>query len=183
MPRPRTSNTRDRILATALELFATRGLQQTSLQHIADRLGVTKPALYYHFSSRDELVTSLLQPLADDVEALLERVEQADPPPAPRVLLGEYFDVTYRHRAVTEMAIRELSTLTHLDLGVRIGQWRYRLMLVLTGPEPDLAAQTRAIVALGGLADCTVMFQQASVEELRAAALDAACAALVISPG
>lgn len=80
------------------------------------------------------------------------------------------------------MAIRELSTLTHLDLGVRIGQWRYRLLLVLTGPKPDLAAQTRAIVALGGLADCTVMFQQTPVEELRAATLDAACAALENSP-
>lgn len=79
---------------------------------------------------------------------------------------------------VTEMAIRELSTLTHLDLGVRIGQWRYRLMLVLTGPEPDLAARTRAVVALGGLADCTVMFPEAEEGELREATLNAACAVL-----
>ncbi len=181
MPRPRTSDTRARILEVALELFATQGLQQTSLRQIADRLGITKPALYYHFSSRDDLVRSLVQPLVDDVEAHLARPDRVGAP--PRELLGEFFDLTYRHRAVTNLVVRELSTLGHLDLGARVIQWRVRLMELLTGPEPTLAAQTRAIVAVGGLADCTIMFDDVPRDELRTAALDAACATLGLPAG
>jgi AcrR family transcriptional regulator len=49
--RPR-SDTRERIQDVARELFASQGVQRTSLQDIADKLGLTKPALYYHFTSR-----------------------------------------------------------------------------------------------------------------------------------
>jgi AcrR family transcriptional regulator len=45
------------------------GVQRTSLREIADRLGITKPALYYHFSSREELVRSIVQPILDEEEA------------------------------------------------------------------------------------------------------------------
>ena len=51
MSRPR-SDTRERIQDVARELFASQGVQRTSLQDIADKLGLTKPALYYHFTSR-----------------------------------------------------------------------------------------------------------------------------------
>ena len=50
MPHP--SDTKQRILDTARELFARKGVQRTSLQEIAGQLGITKPALYYHFTSR-----------------------------------------------------------------------------------------------------------------------------------
>ena len=53
MARP-PSETRQRIQDVARELFAEKGVQRTSLQDIADRLGITKPALYYHFGSREE---------------------------------------------------------------------------------------------------------------------------------
>ena len=62
MARP-PSETRQRIQNVARELFTQKGVQRTSLQDIADRLGMTKPALYYHFDSREELVRSILQPL------------------------------------------------------------------------------------------------------------------------
>ena len=61
MTRP-PSETRQRIQDVASELFSEKGVQRTSLQDIATRLGITKPALYYHFSSREELVRSILQP-------------------------------------------------------------------------------------------------------------------------
>ena len=51
-------------------------------------------------------------------------------------------------------------------------------MTLLVGPDPSLAAQTHAIVAIGGIADCTVMFPHVPAEELRVAAVDAACATL-----
>jgi AcrR family transcriptional regulator len=59
------NDTRDRILETALDLFIERGYDKTSLREIAERVGVTKAALYYHFSSKEEIIRTLVQPLYD----------------------------------------------------------------------------------------------------------------------
>ncbi|MGB8390467.1 TetR/AcrR family transcriptional regulator, partial [Mycobacterium sp.] len=74
MSRPR-SDTRQRIQEVARELFVQQGVQRTSLQDIADKLGITKPALYYHFASREELVRSILVPLIDEGEQFVEDQE------------------------------------------------------------------------------------------------------------
>ena len=76
MTRP-PSETRQRIQDVARELFTQKGVQRTSLQDIANRLGITKPALYYHFSSREELVRSILQPLIDEGESFVAEHETA----------------------------------------------------------------------------------------------------------
>lgn len=70
------------------------------------------------------------------------------------------------------------STLALLDLGTRVTDWRRRILTLLVEPDPSPAEQARAIVAIGGLADCTVMFPHVPAEELRVAAVDAACATL-----
>src|SRR6266516_1708828 len=53
-------DTRERIQAIALELFAEQGYEKTSLREIAERLGVTKAALYYHFKSKEDIVRSFV---------------------------------------------------------------------------------------------------------------------------
>ncbi|GAB3213740.1 TetR/AcrR family transcriptional regulator [Marinactinospora thermotolerans] len=177
MVRPRTSDTKDRIRAVALELFAEQGVQRTSLRQIAERLGLTKPALYYHFSSREELVRSLIQPLVDDVESFLARVE-AEEDVDPRTLLAGYYDLYLRHRRITALVAREPDVLGYLDFAARVADWRLRLIALLAGPDPSLEDRARAVVAIGGLADCTLVFIGMPPEELRSAALNAACAAL-----
>jgi AcrR family transcriptional regulator len=57
-----SGDTRERILAVANELFTEQGYEGTSLREIADRLDITKAALYYHFRSKDEILTTLLKP-------------------------------------------------------------------------------------------------------------------------
>ena len=177
MPRPRTSETRERIQAAALELFTRHGIRQTSLRQIAEHLGLTKPALYYHFASRDDLVVSLVQPLVDDVESLLADDEQTAPS-TPRELLGRYFDISYRHRTVTALLLRDLGALSELGIVDRILGWRFRLVELLAGRDASVADRARALVALGGLGDCLVLLGDTPVETLRPAALDAACSAL-----
>lgn len=51
---------REQILRSALEVFAERGDRGTSLQEIADRVGITQPALLYYFGSREELLLATL---------------------------------------------------------------------------------------------------------------------------
>jgi hypothetical protein len=55
-------DTRERILEVAGELFTDHGYDVTSLREIADRLGFTKAALYYHFQSKEEILKALLEP-------------------------------------------------------------------------------------------------------------------------
>lgn len=171
--------TADRIRSAAMELIARKGVHQVSLREIAERVGVTKPALYYHFASRDELVRSLVRPLIDDVEAALAPFGAgAD----PRELLGAYFDATYRHREVTAMIMREPSILAMVDLAAAVGQWRTRMVSLLVGPAPALPDVVRAQMAIGGLGDCTVVLPDVPAPALREAVLDAACA-LLVTPG
>lgn len=173
------SSTKARIQTAARELFAQKGVQKTSLQDIADRLGITKPALYYHFSSREELVRSIVQPLVDDGEAFIHQQETLGDV-EPRSLLEGYFDFHLKHRDEIVLVLTELTTLNELGLIDVVLAWRARLAELLYGPEPTLAESTRAVIALGGLQDCTIQFPHVPPEELRKAAVDAAYGALMI---
>ncbi|NUW30630.1 TetR/AcrR family transcriptional regulator [Nonomuraea sp. SMC257] len=177
------TDTRTRILAVARELFAQQGVRETSLREIADRLGITKPALYYHFASREDLVRSIVEPMMDDIERFVagrERHDGAEPAAAhdPRELLGDYFELAWRHRDVLVMVVRELPVLATLEVGDRFSSWRRRLILLLLGPDPAVAARIGATVALGGLSDCAVEYAHLPPEEVKGPAVEAAAAAL-----
>ena len=176
MNRPR-SDTRQRIQDAARELFLQRGVQRTSLQDIADQLGITKPALYYHFSSREELVRSIVVPLIDEGEQFVAEQECREDTDV-RELLEGYFDLHYRHRRDLVLLLTELSTLIDLGLIDTVLAWRARLGRLVFGDDPTLAQSTRAVVAFGGMQDCCVQFLDAPHEELRDRSVDAALAAL-----
>jgi AcrR family transcriptional regulator len=52
---------RESIVASAAELFRERGFASTSMQDIADAVGLSRPALYYHFTNKDEILASLVE--------------------------------------------------------------------------------------------------------------------------
>lgn len=176
------SDTRQRIQAAARELFAEKGVLRTSLQDIADRLGLTKPALYYHFRSREDLVRSIVQPLIDEGEAFI--AEQECKRPAERAtareLLEGYFDFHYRHRADLVLIVSELTMLADLGLIDQLLAWRARLSALVFGGRPTLEQSARAVIAFGGLQDCCLQFPDVPYEELRRATVDGAMAALAI---
>ena len=57
----REKNTKERILDEALKLFAQSGYMGTSMNDIADRMGVTKAALYKHYKSKQEILDSIVE--------------------------------------------------------------------------------------------------------------------------
>lgn len=67
----RRSDTRERIQTVALELFAEQGYEKTSLREIAERLGVTKAALYYHFKTKEDILASIGEEFAASVDAIV----------------------------------------------------------------------------------------------------------------
>src|SRR5271154_7251580 len=54
-----TPDTRERILDIALDLFTTQGYETTSLREIAEQLGFSKAAIYYHFASKADILLAL----------------------------------------------------------------------------------------------------------------------------
>jgi AcrR family transcriptional regulator len=176
--RPR-SDTRERIQGVARELFKQQGVQRTSLQDIADKLGITKPALYYHFTSREDLVRSIVQPLIDEAERFLASHETARDA-SPRELLEGYFDFHFEHRGDLVLIVTELTTLADLGLIDQLLAWRDRLGKLVFGRRPTLAQSTRAVIAFGGLQDCCLQFPDTPYDTLRRAVVDGALAALGI---
>jgi AcrR family transcriptional regulator len=174
------SDTRQRIQDAARELFGQKGVQRTSLQDIADRLGITKPALYYHFRSREDLVRSILAPLIEEGEAFVARHERlrGSARTGPRELLEGYFDFHYRHRADLFLIVAELTTLADLGLIDVMLAWRDRLGKLVFGSRPTLAQSTRAVIAFGGVQDCCLQFPDTPYDQLRRASVDGAMAAL-----
>src|ERR1700755_1103682 len=90
---PRT-DTRSRVQKVALARCAEQGYEKTSLREIAERLGVTKAALYYHFKSKEDIVHSFTDDYFAELDALLEWAKGRPPGEARRhELLDRYVGV------------------------------------------------------------------------------------------
>ena len=70
-------DTKERILKTALELFAQSGYMGTSMNDIAARLGITKAALYKHYSGKQEILDSIVEQMK---KTDYERAEEYEMP-------------------------------------------------------------------------------------------------------
>ncbi|WP_310963662.1 TetR/AcrR family transcriptional regulator [Nocardioides terrisoli] len=95
---PGQHRTHDAILEAALRLFAEKGYDATSMREIAEALGISKPALYYHFDSKEDIVRAILQDMVvqlDDVVAWAR--EQPRSPDLARVIVERWADVVQRH--------------------------------------------------------------------------------------
>jgi AcrR family transcriptional regulator len=84
-----TPDTRQRILDVALDLFIEQGFDGTSLRQIAEQLGVTKAALYYHFESKDDILMALHLRLHEFGRESLRRMGEG---PVNLELWGELLD-------------------------------------------------------------------------------------------
>lgn len=93
--RPR-GEMRELILDAALELFNEQGYEKTSLRQIAERVGVTKAALYYHFERKEEILFELhlrLHALGSDIlDRLAELGDERDTYAAWPGLLDQFID-------------------------------------------------------------------------------------------
>jgi AcrR family transcriptional regulator len=73
--RGRPGYDREEVLAAAVALFNEQGYDATSVSDLAARLGLTKSAMYHHFSSKEQLLEMALDEALDGLEGVLTRPE------------------------------------------------------------------------------------------------------------
>ena len=120
-----TALKRERTIAAAVELFYERGYENTTLDAVAERLGVTKPFIYAHFSSKAELLGEICsRGIASAAEAMNAALKQPCSPTERLALLGRGFvtAVLQNQRHIAIFA-REEKNLAPQDLA-RIGNMR-----------------------------------------------------------
>jgi AcrR family transcriptional regulator len=148
-------DTRERILDVALDLFVDRGYDKTSLREIAERLGVTKAALYYHFRSKEDILMALHQRLHGLFDAAMERLGglTSDPDAWPGVfdyLIGdmlanrELILMHQRNQAAFEELHRKDHQSAHDDLEAQFRR-------ILTDPSVSVRDKIRLTCAQGAL--------------------------------
>jgi AcrR family transcriptional regulator len=90
-----------RILDAALRLIAEHAVGGTSLQMIADAVGVTKAAVYHQFKTKEQIVIALTERELGGLEEALEAAEAYDHPTQAReVLLDRVIDLAVERRGV-----------------------------------------------------------------------------------
>jgi AcrR family transcriptional regulator len=172
----RNADTREDIRAVAMELFAENGFEQTSLRQIAERLDITKAALYYHFPSKDELLAELALPMIEELEAYVAGARDARPDDAPE-LLRRYLELCHRHRLLMQSVLREPAVLARLGVLTAVLYRRLVVDRALVGSDLP-ADRVRAIVAFGGLQDCVVLMGDEPLDSYADAAVASALRAL-----
>jgi AcrR family transcriptional regulator len=146
-----------RILAAALDLIGAHGVSGTSLQMIADTVGVTKAAVYHQFKSKSEIVIAVTEnELAILEDALIAAEADERRQQARRTLLIQLIDLAVTRR-------RWVGTLTNDPVIVRIlGEhppfqlFMSRLYGVLLDQRDDTQARVAAAIMSAAIAGSVV---------------------------
>lgn len=168
---------RARVLDAALDQFAVHGVSGTSLQMIADHLGVTKAAVYYQFHAKEEIVLAVVEGAFDDLARFLDVAEAADSPDAAatRALTG-LVDLVVDHRRAVSTLFGDPEANRVIESHARFQGLKERLSDLLLGPEPDVRRRVAVTVVGAGVAQAALAPELADVpdEVLRAELLHTA---------
>jgi AcrR family transcriptional regulator len=121
--RPANNKKREReIIDAAAEIFHRQGYADTSVQDVADAVGILKGSLYYYIKSKEDLLFRVLEEVHEDAPGNIEEVAARDAPPLER--LAAYFraHVEYNTRNLTKVAV------TYHDFGLLTGERRDKIV-------------------------------------------------------
>jgi AcrR family transcriptional regulator len=165
---PRT-DTRSRVQKVALELFAEQGYEKTSLREVAERLGVTKAALYYHFKSKEDIVHSFTDDYFAEIDDLVDWAkDQPRTDATRREILRRYVGIVLAGSEVFRFLHQNQASVQAMAAGKdRFARFRGRLdalVDVLAGPDAPLRARVRATAAVVSVGS-TYMFYLQQVDD------------------
>jgi AcrR family transcriptional regulator len=158
-PSGSAASTRERILDIALELFTEHGYDKTSLRDIAERLGTTKAALYYHFKSKSDILLELHlrlhalgQGILDELEALDDGQQRAAAWPA---LIDRFITEVSENRALMALHQRNQSAFEDLHRSERHrlknDDIERQFRRLLSSPAIPVATRVRMACSIGAV--------------------------------
>lgn len=152
-------STRERIQRVALDLFGEQGYDKTSLREIAERLAVTKAALYYHFKSKDEILQSVLEDYLSEVEELLDWAEAAPADVSARTeFVRRYAGIVERRFKSVRFVQQAPNQMRESGIGRRFREVMRRTNAVVRPADASLVDQVRALAAILAVHVGTVAF-------------------------
>jgi AcrR family transcriptional regulator len=153
------ASTRERILDIALEMFTEHGYDKTSLRDIAERLGTTKAALYYHFKSKSDILLELHlrlhaigREILDELEALDDGQQRAAAWPA---LIDRFITEFAENRALMALHQRNQSAVEDLHRSERHrldnDDMERQFRRLLSSPDIPVATRVRMACSIGAV--------------------------------
>jgi AcrR family transcriptional regulator len=160
--------TRQQILETAQRLFTELGYDATSLQMIADEMGLTKAAVYYHFRAKSEILDATIRTGIQRLEVLLDEAAGIRGRRA-RIdhLVTGFVDFLVEHRHYAVMASTDPAAKRNKLDGEKV-TLAQRALTVLFGDNPT-GAERLAFGMLFFIPECLPDLADLSDTELRAA--------------
>jgi AcrR family transcriptional regulator len=149
--RDREADTRTRIQRVGLRLFTENGYEATSLREIAEQLGVTKAALYYHFKSKDEIIASLLEARIAKVDELVAWGEAQPRTLETRRELVRRYSAMLRdedHQSLIRFFERNQTSMAQHPAGTKMREQTFRLRELIIEPGAPLTDQVRSSMAI-----------------------------------
>ncbi|WP_395295634.1 TetR/AcrR family transcriptional regulator [Kitasatospora hibisci] len=159
------SDTRARIIAVALELFSEQGYEQTSLREIADRLGVTKAALYYHFKTKDDIVHGIVEGMAAPIDETIAWGRTQPWSPGLRDELIRRFAAGMSERAPLLRFFHENQpALRDSPAGLEFRDRMIAMVRLVHGPDATFEDRLRAAMSLFTINSALFLLKQDTTE-------------------
>lgn len=162
------SDTRGKIQDVALRMFIANGYEATSLREIAEDVGVTKAALYYHFKTKDEIVSSLIDDRIAVLEELLAWGRTLPHTRDGRVeFIRRYADELRapRHRDTMQFLERNQTALREHPSSTQMRDTMISIIGLLTDREAPLTTQLKCALAIFAVHASKFIFRDDSVSE------------------
>ncbi len=159
------------IREAALHLFLQQGYDAASLEGVAERVGVTRPAVLYHFGSKEALLLSVVEPGFGALDAVVSGFEAVDDGLVDQeTVLRALVAVLLEHRRPIALISRFANDYSVGGIGERAQRLNLRCALLLGGAATatDSATQIRVVAtlaALGGIIDARVALPLETVED------------------
>jgi AcrR family transcriptional regulator len=148
-----TSDSRQRFIDVAVRLFTRHSFAGTSLQMIADEVGVTKAAVYHHFRTREDLLAAVVEPLLAQLRTIVEEAEaQRSTSARAEHLLTGFTRLAVRNRELMSVLAADPGTIDLLRSQHDVGPLIERQVKLLADVTPGTAGQVNAAVVMAGIA-------------------------------
>jgi AcrR family transcriptional regulator len=142
-----------RVVEAALVLFAEQGISGTSLQMIADALGVTKAAVYHQYNTKDEIVLAVAEVVLEGLEAAVTAAEaERSRSRAREVLIAGMIDLAVERRRMAGLLQRDPVMLRFLQEHGPFRRVMERVNRVLMGGASDPRARVLAATLAAAIA-------------------------------